>query len=82
MKLKHYKLRLAPQPQPEDKMWKIIEDDVEIEQYAENIIVETTSYTEASNESYPDRFGRLKKWYIVCDGIGRWKGKTFLITKD
>ena len=78
--MNHYKIRLAPQPSTREEMWKITEDGKDLEKKAMEVKINVKSYTEESNETVPDRFGRFERWYIACDGIGRWDDKTFVIT--
>lgn len=78
----HYRIRLALQPSPRDEMWKITQDGQDLEKKARDVQINVPVYTEEATEATPDRFGRYERWYVACDGQGRWQGLDYIIDSE
>ncbi len=74
----HYVIRLNVQPCEQQFMWRIWENNKELNN-ASQVVINVPSYTETTVESEPDRFGRYERNNIACDGIGKWNNSIFEI---
>lgn len=77
----HYVIRLNVQPCESQFMWRIWENNVELDP-AGQVLINVPSYTEITVELEPDRFGRFERNNLACDGVGHWKDSVFEIDKE
>jgi hypothetical protein len=77
--MNHYVIRLNIQPCEQQFMWRVFENGVE-QEFASEVRIEVPSYSETTQESYPDRFGRFERNNMACDGYAHWQDGRVTIT--
>ena len=76
--MNHYIIRLNVQPCEQQFMWRVWENNLE-QNHASQVYVQVPSYTETTMEIEPDRFGRLERNNMACDGYAHWDGTVLTI---
>lgn len=79
----HYDIRLnvlSLERGLEESIWRIFENGTAIGN-ASHVVIKTEAYTNKTQETYPDNFGRYDRWNIACEGQAHWDGTVVTITE-